>query len=207
MLWFLKYFIAGLHGSTAWSQWRQHQKAFIWKHGRLSGWMFWRGFKEIWNETKGTWENTKTRTCGVRHCSQPIILSKRTFHAKSTNQPFFILKIINKKSLLIGYHMIYKMFKIPQTVLTVARQHDIYTGAKESENYWMHSMRADLNQARFFSTYIIFLGRKNKKASDQVSVVMRLDSVYTCILHQYLDIVNGSVKDSKEDNVCVLSYL
>lgn len=63
-------------------------------------------------------------------------------------------------------------------------------------------MRADLNQARFFSTYIIFLGRKNKKASDQVSVVMRLDS----ILHQYLDIVNGSVKDSKEDNVCVLSY-
>lgn len=139
--------------------------------------------------------------------SQPIILSKRTFHAKSTNQPFFILKIINKKSLLIGYHMIYKKIKIPQTVLTVARQHDIYTGAKESENYWMHSMRADLNQARFFSTYIIFLGRKNKKASDQVSVVMRLDSVYTCILHQYLDIVNGSVKDSKEDNVCVLSYL
>lgn len=31
--------------------------------------------------------------------------------------------------------MIYKKIKIPETVLTVARQHDIYTGAKESENY------------------------------------------------------------------------
>lgn len=61
-------------------------------------------------------------------------LSKRMFHAKSTNQPFFTLKIINEKSFLIGYHMSYKKIKIPQTVLNVAKQHDIYTGAIESEN-------------------------------------------------------------------------
>lgn len=117
MLWFLKYFIAGLHGSTAWSQWRQHQKAFIWKHGRLSGWMFWRGFKEIWNETKGTWENTKTRTCGVRHCSQPIILSKRKFHAKSTNQPFLYWRLLIKSHFWLVIIWFTKRSRFPKQFL------------------------------------------------------------------------------------------
>lgn len=90
MLWFLRHSIAGLHWSTAWSEWRQHQKAFIWKYGRLSGWMFWRGFQKIWNETKGTWENTKTRTCRVRHSGQPIIIQEKVSCKINQSALFYI---------------------------------------------------------------------------------------------------------------------
>lgn len=70
----------------------------------------------------------------------------------------------------------------------------------------MNELYADLNQARIFSTYDIFLGRKKQK-STRPDIVMRLAQcmyIPTCILHQYLDIVNGSIKDSNEGTMHVL---
>lgn len=58
---------------------------------------------------------------------------RESFMQNQPISPFSYWRLLIK-SFLIGYHMIYKKIKIPQTVLTVARQHDIYTGAKESEN-------------------------------------------------------------------------